>query len=273
MGFNYEQYQIALAKPTNNYSNCDGWYNATGDVADLQAKLANLESNLAYNIGRRDEFQAKYDEADGRQCSGCGGRKQPKCHDRCWAKESDKANALNEVNLATMRINQIPGDIATTKIDLTNEINRVYQVEQKRLADENAERIRLAAIEQKRLDDLAKKEIEDARIAKEKAESDAAIEIAKKTAQDLADAKKKELEIKKEVDLKLVEKGVVPEAELKKAELAGQAVVEAAKINAIAQAKVTELTGVSSISNKKYLIIGGVILALGVVGYFVFKKD
>ena len=49
---------------------------------------------------------------------------------------------------------------------------------------------------------------------------------------------------------------------LKQAELAGQAVVEAAKINATAQAKVTELTGTSSISNKKYLIIGGVLVAI-----------
>jgi predicted amino acid dehydrogenase len=139
---------------------------------------------------------------------------------------------------------------------------RVAGIEQKRIEDATNERIRLAGIEQKRIDDAAQKVI-----------TDAAIELAKTTAKNLADAKSKEQDIKKEIDLKLVEKGVVPEAVLKQAELAGQAVVEAAKINATAQAKVTELTGVSTISNKKYFIIGGVLLAIFGAYFFFGKKS
>jgi hypothetical protein len=141
---------------------------------------------------------------------------------------------------------------------------RLDKIDQKRLDDAERERIRLAGIEQTRIEDAAKKVINDAKIAQDKIISDAAIELAKTTAKNLADAKSKEQDIKKEIDLKLVEKGVVPEAVLKQAELAGQAVVEAAKINATAQAKVTELTGVSKSKTKNYLIISGVlVLAIG----------
>ena len=264
MGFNYEQYKSVLSKNTTDSSSLENWSNATGDVADLQSKLSNLEANLAYYRERENLFQADYDRFNAMSpCNLCKKEKEKK--------EAGKKEYASKLGIVRSNISNIENAISTTKNDLTNEINRVYQAEQKRLTEEAIERKRLADIEQKRLDDAAQKVISDAKIAKEKIEAEAAIELAKKTAQDLADKEKKALDIKREIDLKLVDKGVVPEAELKKAELAGQAVVEAAKINATAQAKVTELTGISKVSNKKYFIIGGFLVAI-IGAYLFFSK-
>lgn len=259
MGFNYEQYELAISKKSKDFSNCSGYSNVTGDTADLQSKLNGLETNLAYWTDERNAFQAYYDQWNNAKSSP--------------SKENNKKDYAGKIANANNNISQLVNSISATKAELATEINRVYQAEQKRLADEAIERKRLAdlALENARLKGIEDENARQAKIKadkdladieKAKKESDAAIELAKKTAQDLANAKSKEQDIKKEIDLKLVEKGVVPEAVLKQAELAGQAVVEAAKINATAQAKVTELTGTSSISNKKYLIIGGVLVAI-----------
>lgn len=277
MGFNYEQYESVLVKNKTDFKNLENFSNATGDVADLQSKLSNLETNLNYYRGEESQLQGYYDKFNAMSpCKLCKKDKE--------TKEAGKKEYASKLDIVRNNIKNILNSIATTKIDLTNEINRVYQVEQERLRQESIERARLAAIEQKRLDDAAAKVISDAKTAKEKAEaeakiakekleSDAAIELAKKTAQDLADKEKKALDIKREVDLKLVDKGVVPEAELKKAEGAAQAVVEAAKINAVAQAKVTELTGVSTSKIKNYLMIGGfVVIVVGAI-YFLRNKS
>jgi hypothetical protein len=254
MGFNIEQYESFLSKNTNDFSNLNSWSNVTGDVNDLQSKLAEYQQKEAYFAAEALNAQMRYDEANARYCADrCGKGKNAPCHGACWSKERDKnSNYSTLVNFGAEKV-RYADLVNKTKNDLATEIKRVYDAEQIRLANEATERARLAVIEQKRLEDAAAKVI-----------SDAAIASAAKTAQDLADAQQKALDIKKEIDLKLVEKGVVPEAELKKAELAGQAVIEASKVNATAQAKVTELAGASAISNKKYLIIGGfVVIAIG----------
>lgn len=244
MGFNYEQYESALSNNDSDFSN------ATGDTADLQGKVARLEGELTRFNDRLTYYTKQYEA--------CRSIKKDKDRNACLTSRKPDVDSANSSSIRVSR------ELVEAKNALATEIKRAYDAEQIRLADAERERIRLAGIEQKRLDDAAKKVIDDAKILKDKQESDAAIELAKKTAQDLADAQKKALDIKKEIDLKLVDKGIVPEAVLKQAELAGQAVVEAAKINATAQAKVTELTGVSKSKTKNYLIIGGVlVLAIG----------
>jgi len=272
MGFNYEQYESVLSKNTNDFSN------ATGDTADLQGKVARLEAELTRFNDRLTYYTTQYEA--------CRSISKNKDREACLkAKKPD----VDSANSSSIRVSR---ELVEAKNALAVEIKRAYDAEQIRLADAERERIRLAGIEQtrlddaererirlagieqKRLEDAAKKVIDDAKIADDKIKTDAAIELAKKTAQDLADAQKKALDIKKEIDLKLVDKGVVPEAELKKAELAGQAVVEAAKINATAQAKVTELTGVSTSKTKNYLMIGGfLVLAIGAFLFFRKKTE
>lgn len=273
MGFNYEQYETVLSKNTTDFLNCDGWSNATGDTADLQAKLSALETNLTYYRGEENQLQGYYDGFNNRT---------PKNKKESDAKEAGKKEYADKLASVRNNISNTINAISATKADLATEINRVYQAEQKRLADEAIERKRLAdlALENARLKGIEDENARQAKIKadkdladieKAKKESDAAIELAKTTAKNLADAKAKEQEIKKEIDLKLVDKGVIPEAELKKAELAGQAVVEAAKINATAQAKVTELTGVSTSKTKNYLMIGGFIVL--VIGTYLFFRN
>jgi LPXTG-motif cell wall-anchored protein len=290
MGFNYEQYESVLSKNTNDFSN------ATGDTADLQAKVARLEGELTRFNDRWTQYSAAYES--------CRSEKKDKDREACLKAKKPDVDSANSSSIRVSRELVEAKNALATEIkraydaeqirlaDAEREIKRAYDAEQIRLADaererirlagieqtrlEDAERerIRLAGIEQKRLEDAAKKVIDDAKIADDKIKTDAAIELAKKTAQDLADAQKKALDIKKEIDLKLVDKGVVPEAELKKAELAGQAVVEAAKINATAQAKVTELTGVSTSKTKNYLMIGGfLVLAIGAFLFFRKKTE
>jgi hypothetical protein len=102
MGFNYEQYELAAS--INNVDN-DSWSNANGyNKADLISKIKNAKETVIDRNGKLNLAQAAYDEANGRKCSGCGGRKEPKCHDRCWAKESDKANRANDIRVYTAEI-------------------------------------------------------------------------------------------------------------------------------------------------------------------------
>jgi hypothetical protein len=89
---------------------------------------------------------------------------------------------LDQLSLADIR------ESLEVQVEDIDEAKRAYDAEQIRIADAERERIRLAGIEQKRLEDAAKKVIDDAKIADDKIKTDAAIELAKKTAQDLADA-------------------------------------------------------------------------------------
>jgi hypothetical protein len=285
MGFNYEQYETVLSKDTNDFSNCDGWLNASGDAVDLQAKLDVLYSKRDALQGVKNTSQERYDFYNSIKKKNKSEESMKKMYYGMLMKAVDNINANNGIIASTEKAlrerKQYDIDEAKRVYDAAQKVIddariekiRLDKIDQKRLDDAERERIRLAGIEQTRLEDAAKKVINDAKIAQDKIISDAAIELAKTTAKNLADAKSKEQDIKKEIDLKLVEKGVVPEAVLKQAELAGQAVVEAAKINATAQAKVTELTGVSTISNKKYFIIGGVLLAIFGAYFFFGKKS
>lgn len=274
MGFNYEQYESVLSKNTNDFSNSVGWLNASGDAADLQSKLDVLYAKRDALQGVRANAQLTYDGFNAMTpCKTCKKDKETKENGKnYWLPRLQQADTdIKSNNSAIATIEKALSERKQYDID---EAKRAYDAEQIRLADAERERIRLAGIEQKRLEDAAKKVIDDAKIAEDKIKTDAAIELAKTTAKNLADAKANEQQIKKEIDLKLVDKGVIPEAELKKAELAGQAVVEAAKINATAQAKVTELTGVSTSKIKNYLMIGGfLVLAIGAFLFFRKKTE
>ena len=272
MGFNIQQYELAIANNSENFSN------ASGDVADLQQKIKDLETNLNYFEERWAQYSAEYDSCRSlkkdKDRNACLSSRQPQVIS-ADASRTRVARELGEAkNALAVEIKRAYDAEQIRLADAERERIRLAGIEQKRLEDAERERIRLAGIEQKRIDDAAQKVIDDAKIAEDKIKTDAAIELAKTTAKNLADAKANEQQIKKEIDLKLVDKGVIPEAELKKAELAGQAVVEAAKINATAQAKVTELTGVSTSKIKNYLMIGGfLVLAIGAFLFFRKKTE
>ena len=136
---------------------------------------------------------------------------------------------------------------------------------QQALAERKQYEINEIAAEKKRLEDLAEANKKEAELKKQ------ALDDAAKAAQDLIDAKNKELDIKKEVDVKLAEKGIDPESARIEKKAAGEAVIVAAKIKAEADSKVAELTGAASIKRKNYLIIGGILVA--VVGSFLFFRN
>ena len=119
MGFNYEQYELAIAKKTSDFSNCDGWSNANGyNKADLNSKIKDAKDTIIDRTGKRNLAQSAYDEANGRKCSGCGGKKEPSCHDRCWAKESDKNDRANDIRIYTAEINTANSNIGAWEHEL-----------------------------------------------------------------------------------------------------------------------------------------------------------
>jgi hypothetical protein len=279
MGFNYEQYKTVLSKNNSDFSNCDGYSNVTGDVADLQEKVSKLKSELKYF-----EDRSKISNAETQKCALIKPQLEwENCYKEKGIIGKSDANNLNRVTKELKEAIQL----------LSQQQNIAYNNEKIRIADlaieaaklkgtvdknailtkasaeaDKKETERYIEIKNKINKDLADKQLAESEIAKR--ESDLAIEFAKKTAQDLENAKSKEQDIKKEIDLKLVNKVVVPEAELKQAEIASQVVAEATKKNEEARAKVSESMVSPNKNNKKYFIIGGILVA--VIGAFLFFR-
>lgn len=97
----------------------DNWSNGSGYTkAELIDKINNAKRSITDLNGKLADAQSQYDEANNRRCSGCGGRREPSCHDRCWAKESDKANRANDINVYSGQINTANTNIGLWQADL-----------------------------------------------------------------------------------------------------------------------------------------------------------
>jgi chromosome segregation ATPase len=105
----------------------------------------------------------------------------------------------------------------------------------------------------------------------EKQRNDLRLAEAIKEAERLAEIKRLATIASGEANRILAEKGISGEAEKAKADGATKALMEATRLKAEADSKVAQLRQKSSGRNKAF-IIGGAIILLGVLGYFVFRK-
>ena len=103
----------------------DSFFNADGDAADLQKKLADAINQRVPLQNALTSAQENYDEANARYCANdCGKRNNAPCHSKCYSKEGDKrywsdALPIRRQNIADNEANIVKyGDLLTTRINL-----------------------------------------------------------------------------------------------------------------------------------------------------------
>jgi len=103
----------------------DSFFNADGDAADLQKKLADAINQRVPLQTALTTAQENYDEANARNCANrCGKGSNPPCDSKCYSKEADKrywgdALPIRRQNIADNEANIVKyGDLLTTRLNL-----------------------------------------------------------------------------------------------------------------------------------------------------------
>jgi colicin import membrane protein len=256
MGFNIEQYESVIVNNNGNWSNANGY-----DKADLNSKIRNAKDTIIDRTGKRNSAQAQYDDANGRNCSA---KKSKDNHPLCWKKEADKADRANDITVYTAEIDTANFNIGAWEHELDiiaqEEADAIAQAEADAIAQQQA-----LEIAQAEADVIAQQQALE--IAKIKAESQAKIAEAKKKAEALAKAK---ADSKKTLDVVAEAKAKADSKKLVFVKTKTNSSVDATSTNKRI-AKASGIAPDTKAKTKKYLIIGGVLVAL-IGAYFIFKK-
>lgn len=112
MGFSYEEYELSAIK---NNTTKNSWSNATGDVADLEQKIKNLEAELKRFEDRWTYYDAQYES--------CRGIKKDKDRNACLVSRRP------DVITADAGRTRVRRELSEAKSDLAIEKKRVYDLQ------------------------------------------------------------------------------------------------------------------------------------------------